>query len=567
MKRHQKVLPNLSTNSHRLPLFERAFTIVELLVVIVVIGILAAITIVSYSSISSKAIAALVSSDLDSNNKLLKMYNVDHGYYPNSLDSNNCPNAPDADSRYCLKSSNGTTIDYSGSGQNFVLTIAHTASGVSRQITENGISYAVTGNGSSSFVKKWDGPVDSYSGADSIASTSDGGYVITGSTDGYGAGAYDIFISKYNSDGTLQWTRIIGEAGGDYVNSIIQTSDGGYAITGFVDVDNNESSAAFVAKLSSSGSVSWNKTWDRTGNSEGRSITQLSDGGLVVIGPSRDPDVANCDGFVLKYDVDDGDLTWSKIWTPTNTEYDEFNTVVAANDGGFIISGYTESYDSRSELLVVKMTSNGLLSWSRTWNQGDVIEYAASIVQTSDGGYAITGDSHSSFITGNSDIIVIKLDSNGATQWAKAIGDIDSFNGGYESGSKIIQAFDSSLVIFGDWTVAINISNSGSVSWIKYWYMDAGINVRSATQLSDGGFVAAGGFDDGVLSYKIRTDGSMKTCDPGTCFNGIGAYTVKNITAGFTDRDITLKDPTQITGSVSLTESNVSPTATTIIAP
>ncbi len=78
------------------------FTIVELLVVIVVIGILASITIVSYTGITGKANVAVIKSDLASNSKKLGMYYTLYGLYPTALDGNNCPTAPNADANYCL---------------------------------------------------------------------------------------------------------------------------------------------------------------------------------------------------------------------------------------------------------------------------------------------------------------------------------------------------------------------------------------------------------------------------------------------------------------------------------
>ncbi len=115
-----------------------AFTIVELLVVIVVIGILAAITVVSYSGITSRATVASVQSDLDNASRLLKMYGVEYGSYPTALDGSNCPTAPTVDSKYCLKASTGTTLAYSSvAPSTFHLTA-----------TKNATAYAVT-NGSS----------------------------------------------------------------------------------------------------------------------------------------------------------------------------------------------------------------------------------------------------------------------------------------------------------------------------------------------------------------------------------------------------------------------------------
>jgi len=91
-----------------------AFTIVELLVVIVVIGILAAITIASYSGISSKAITASLTSDLDNASRQLKMFQVDNSAYPGTI---NCA-IPDSTTNKCVKSSANTNYQYTVSNTN-----------------------------------------------------------------------------------------------------------------------------------------------------------------------------------------------------------------------------------------------------------------------------------------------------------------------------------------------------------------------------------------------------------------------------------------------------------------
>jgi prepilin-type N-terminal cleavage/methylation domain-containing protein len=88
------------------------FTIVELLVVIVVIGILASITIVSYSGIANQATVASIKSDLDNSSKIIKMYETVYSSYP-TLDANLCPSSPVVDNDYCLKPSANTTYQYS----------------------------------------------------------------------------------------------------------------------------------------------------------------------------------------------------------------------------------------------------------------------------------------------------------------------------------------------------------------------------------------------------------------------------------------------------------------------
>lgn len=117
---------------------QRGFTIVELLVVIVVIGILAAITIVSYTGISGRATVASLQSDLTNASKRLKMYYTDNGSYPQSLDSGNCPVGP-ADTRYCLKPSSGNAFTYSSSApySSFTLNSTKTSSTVRYVITDS----------------------------------------------------------------------------------------------------------------------------------------------------------------------------------------------------------------------------------------------------------------------------------------------------------------------------------------------------------------------------------------------------------------------------------------------
>jgi prepilin-type N-terminal cleavage/methylation domain-containing protein len=89
----------------------RGFTIVELLVVIVVIGILAAISVVSYSGITQRAKTAVLQSDLNNAKTTLQLYQAEYGSYPTKLDANNCPSNPKADNKYCLKLSSGVDLD------------------------------------------------------------------------------------------------------------------------------------------------------------------------------------------------------------------------------------------------------------------------------------------------------------------------------------------------------------------------------------------------------------------------------------------------------------------------
>jgi prepilin-type N-terminal cleavage/methylation domain-containing protein len=114
--------------------FNPGFTIVELLVVIVVIAILAAISLIAYASVTNRAVIASLQSDLTNNATLLKNYNAFYGSFPTALDGSNCPTVPTSDSSYCLRASSGNNIAYSTIfGKTFHLTA-----------TNNNASYSIT---------------------------------------------------------------------------------------------------------------------------------------------------------------------------------------------------------------------------------------------------------------------------------------------------------------------------------------------------------------------------------------------------------------------------------------
>lgn len=130
------------TNKDTLSSTSPAFTIVELLVVIVIIGILAAITIVSYTGITQKAIIVSLTSDLDNASKQIKLYQTSNNSFPTILNTNNCPTAPVADNSLCLKPSPNNALTYSSNGSTFTLTETN-ANGTKYQITDSTTPTAV----------------------------------------------------------------------------------------------------------------------------------------------------------------------------------------------------------------------------------------------------------------------------------------------------------------------------------------------------------------------------------------------------------------------------------------
>jgi prepilin-type N-terminal cleavage/methylation domain-containing protein len=122
------------------------FTIIELLVVIAIIGILAAITLVSYTGVSSRATTASLQSDLSSAATLLKLFQTTdvNDYYPATI---NCA-IPDSSTNKCIKSSSGNTYTYTPNNSTNPRTFSLDA-------TNNGTTYRVTDSTATVLVNDW----------------------------------------------------------------------------------------------------------------------------------------------------------------------------------------------------------------------------------------------------------------------------------------------------------------------------------------------------------------------------------------------------------------------------
>jgi uncharacterized delta-60 repeat protein len=243
--------------------------------------------------------------------------------------------------------------------------------------------------------------------ANSIQQTSDGGYIVAGYTYSFGAGSYDFLIIKLNSSGNIQWSRAIGGTNYDEALSIQQTSDGGYIVAGYTNSFGAGRFDALIIKLNSSGNIQWSRAIGGTNGDDAVSIQQTSDGGYIVAGYTNSFG-AGGDVLIIKLNSS-GNIQWSRAIGGTN--YDEALSIQQTSDGGYIVAGYTDSFGTGGDVLVFKLDSSGNIQWSRAIG-GTSIDRAYSIQQTSDGGYIVAGDTLS-FGAGSFDFLIIKLDSSG----------------------------------------------------------------------------------------------------------------------------------------------------------
>jgi hypothetical protein len=331
----------------------------------------------------------------------------------------------------------------------------------------------------------------------SLIQTSDGGYAIAGSTISFGAGEADVYAVKLDANGNLQWTRTIGGPESEAGNSLIQTSDGGYAIAGATNSFGAGKADVYLVKLDAKGNLQWTRTIGGESDDIGHSLIQTSDGGYAIAGHTKSFRAGDWDVYVVKLDAK-GNLQWTR--TIGGESDDIGHSLIQTSDGGYAIAGYTISFGAGGEdVYVVKLDAKGNLQWTKTIggenDEGTLLINAPDdIIQTSDGGYAIAG-STASFGAGKADVYLVKLDAKGNLQWTKTIG-----GPGYEIGFSLIQTSDGGYVIAGDtglpgeWDIyVVKLDAKGDLQWTKT------IDVKneyfsepSLIQTSDGGYAIAG---------------------------------------------------------------------------
>ena len=299
-------------------------------------------------------------------------------------------------------------------------------------------------NGDSLWTKTFGGSVNN--GASSVQETNDGGYIITGLTNGDSLSDYDVYLIKTDENGDSLWAKTYGGMEGDGGYSVEQTTDNGYIITGNTNSFGNGNDDVYLIKTDENGDSLWTKTYGGMLMDIGSCVQQTTDGGYIITGKTAIP-FAGYKIYLIKTD-ENGDSTWTKTYGSTHDIWGRF--VQQTNDGGYILIG------SGGGINLIKTNENGDALWTKTF--GKNLYYGNSVQQTNDEGYILTGTTNSttnSFGNGSIDVFLIKTNENGDSLWTKTYGGINQ-----DKGSSVQQTNDGGYIITGSTSSFGNESNN-----------------------------------------------------------------------------------------------------------
>lgn len=283
--------------------------------------------------------------------------------------------------------------------------------------------------------EEWNKPLAFGRGLDWAAPTSDSGSALLS----WARGEQDYpWLTKLDAAGNVEWDKKFGLPG-YHPQSHQQTFDDGYIIVGETEHCGSEFGDVWLIKIDEEGNEEWDKTFGGSDHDGGHGVHQTSDGGYIITGHTESSGAGGWDVWLTKTD-DEGNEEWDKTFG--GLDYDCGNIVHESFDGGYIILGHTLSYGGGGrDIWLIKTDDEGNEEWNKTFG-GSGDEGSFSVQQTSDGGY-ILGGWTDSYGAGDLDGWLIKTDNEGNEEWGK------TFGGSGKDTVGVQQISDGSYILIG----------------------------------------------------------------------------------------------------------------------
>ncbi|MHA2139588.1 MAG: hypothetical protein ACW98G_17020 [Candidatus Hodarchaeales archaeon] len=329
-----------------------------------------------------------------------------------------------------------------------------------------------------------------------VFQTADGGYMLAGTTNSFGAGDNDIWLVKTDDQGIIVWSNTYETSEGynEVMIEFIKTNDDGVAVLGYRTGTDASENIPILLKASGTGGEEWVRIYEHTFQTSVAScLIQTSEGKIVIAG--REAIDGSGNAYIL--------ITNNEGIVERKIDYhllDHFTDIIQTSDGGFALTGQsTRIYDEewRGGLLLMKTDQNGSIKWQQIFTSDNFDASGTALVQTTSGGFAIACCAYWGHYDIHNVIWMVLTDSEGAIEgnrvFSGAMCDevcndlIQTADGGYA-----LAGYTNSKKIGTTDIVLVKTSDNGTEEWIKTYGTSTDEVADVLMQTSDGGFAIAG---------------------------------------------------------------------------
>lgn len=249
-----------------------------------------------------------------------------------------------------------------------------------------------------------------------VRETSDGGFIAAGETLRRGKKKFDLWVIKVDAQGGVRWEKFFGGKRWDAGLAVQMTSDGGYVIAGTTESKGRGRRDVWILKLDENGETVWENTLGgRRDDTLSGGFLVTSDGGFVGAGWTSSKGKGRRDVWVFKLDAA-GKRVWERTYGGRAS--DAAAAIRQTSDDGFVVAGYTESKGAgKRDIWVLKLDATGKQIWDRTFGSAGRDD-AAEIIRTPDNGYLVAGLTTGGDPDGRKTWL-LRLDAQGEQVWQR----------------------------------------------------------------------------------------------------------------------------------------------------
>jgi hypothetical protein len=397
-----------------------------------------------------------------------------------------------------------------------------------------------------------------YAGAadESFAGTlpmPDGGYTAWGWTRSSGAGSYDGWLVRTGPMGDVIWQRAYGGPLNEFFDRLLLLDDGGFLVTGYTDSYGAGEEDAWVLRLDASGNILWQRTYGGPGDDWAGYCAPAGDGGFILAGYRTVAAPGLEDVWVFKIDAD-GHMVWLKTFGGDSREW--ANDILAV-PGGFLVavnSYVPQVYDVG---WLIKLDGSGNVLWQRRYTgPGGQMVYPDGLASFPGGGTFVWGSTYEN--GGGVNAWLARLDDSGNFYWQKTLGtpntDYMTCATGMPEGGVVVAGYNYPNQDSNSQGWVAKLDGSGTLLWQRNGGLEGWDGLNSVRFTNDGGLMFAGSLSVGPQGHgwivKAGADGSL---DPSCTFGSVSNAVLQNASATSSDVSLAALASTGVEGTASAT--------------